>query len=171
MAETTSGSYLSLEYYVTYTNQIHLPKQGSSMRVLAVDFGLKRIGLAISEPRGTMALPYATLVKKDNSQLMDEIQAIVDKEGVECLVVGLPVGLNSEETLTTRQARNFAGRLGSMTSLPVYLEDERLSSSEAALRLKSMGLAGRKHKKVLDQIAATIILESFLASESVRDCQ
>ncbi len=171
MTETISGSYLSLWYYVFSTNQSYLPKQGLSVRVLAVDFGLKRIGLAISDPMGTMALPYATLVKKDNSQLMDEIQGIVDKEGVECLVVGLPMGLNGEETLTTRQARNFAGRLGRMTSLPVYLEDERLSSSEAALRLKSLGLTSRKHKKVLDQIAATIILESFLASQSARDCQ
>lgn len=136
------------------------------MRVLAIDFGLKRIGLALSDPGGTMALPYATLVKKDNSQLMHEIQDIVEQEGVDCLVVGLPMGLEGEETLTTRQARNFASRLGHITSLPVFLEDERLSSSEAALRLKESGVKGRKHKAILDQIAATIILESFLASQA-----
>ncbi|MBS3779843.1 MAG: Holliday junction resolvase RuvX, partial [Desulfovermiculus sp.] len=82
------------------------------MRVLALDFGLKRIGLALSDPEGRMALPYTTLIRKENSRLLAQIQDIVDQEKVECLVVGLPLGLNGEETLSTRQARNFARLLG-----------------------------------------------------------
>lgn len=136
------------------------------MRVLALDFGLKRIGLALSDPEGRMALPYTTLIRKDNSQLLARIQDIVDQEKVECLVVGLPLGLNGEKTLSTRQARNFARLLGRTISLPVYLQDETLTSSEASHRLNESGLRGRRQKKVLDQIAATIILESFLAEKA-----
>ena len=137
------------------------------MRVLALDFGLKRIGLALSDPEGRMALPYTTLIRKDNSQLLARIQDIVDQEKVECLVVGLPLGLNGEETLSTRQARNFARLLGRAISLPVYLQDETLTSSEASHRLNESGLRGRRQKKVLDQIAATIILESFLQEKAL----
>lgn len=136
------------------------------MRVLALDFGLKRIGLALSDPEGRMALPYTTLIRKDNSHLLARIQDIVDQEKVECLVVGLPLGLNGEETLSTRQARNFARLLGRAISLPVYLQDETLTSSEASHRLNESGLRGRRQKRVLDQIAATIILESFLAEKA-----
>ena len=137
------------------------------MRVLALDFGLKRIGLALSDPEGRMALPYTTLIRKDNSQLLARIQDIVDQEKVECLVVGLPLGLNGEETLSTRQARNFARLLGRATSLPVHLQDETLTSSEASHRLNESGLRGRRQKKVLDQLAATIILESFLEEKAL----
>jgi putative Holliday junction resolvase len=136
------------------------------VRVLALDFGLKRIGLALSDPEGRMALPYTTLIRKDNSHLLARIQDIVDQEKVECLVVGLPLGLNGEETLSTRQARNFARLLGRAISLPVYLQDETLTSSEASHRLNESGLRGRRQKRVLDQIAATIILESFLAEKA-----
>ena len=132
------------------------------MRVLAFDFGIKRIGLALSDPEGRLALPYSTLIKKDNTQLLAEIEDIVHREGVQGLVVGLPMGLHGQETLSTRQARNFARRLSRAISLPVYLQDETLTSSEAAHRLKASGLRGRRHKEVLDQLAATIILESFL---------
>jgi putative Holliday junction resolvase len=136
------------------------------VRVLALDFGLKRIGLALSDPEGRMALPYTTLIRKDNSHLLARIQDIVDQEKVECLIVGLPLGLNGEETLSTRQARNFARLLGRAISLPVYLQDETLTSSEASHRLNESGLRGRRQKRVLDQIAATIILESFLAEKA-----
>lgn len=136
------------------------------MRVLAVDFGLKRIGLAISDPNGRLALPYKTLVKKDNSQLMAQLKEIVDTEQVECLVVGLPLNLEGQETLSSRQARNFARRLEKVASVPVYLQDETLTSSEASQRLNASGLCGRRQKPVLDQMAAAIILESFLDSRS-----
>lgn len=138
------------------------------MRVLAVDFGLKRVGLAISDPNGRLALPYKTLVKKDNLQLMAQLKQIVDTEQVECLVVGLPLSLEGEETLSSRQARNFARRLGKVASVPVYLQDETLTSSEASQRLNESGLCGRRQKPVLDQMAAAIILESFLDSRSGR---
>ncbi|MFP4048577.1 MAG: Holliday junction resolvase RuvX [Desulfovermiculus sp.] len=137
------------------------------MRVLAVDFGLKRIGLALSDPNGRLALPYKTLVKKNNSQLMAQLKHIVDTEQVECLVVGLPLNLEGEETLSSRQAKNFARRLEIVASVPVHLQDETLTSSEASRRLGDSGLCGRRQKPVLDQMAAVIILESFLSS--VRD--
>jgi putative Holliday junction resolvase len=138
------------------------------VRVLAVDFGLKRVGLALSDPNGRLALPYKTLVKKDNSQLMAQLKQIVDTEQVECLVVGLPLSLEGEETLSSRQARNFARRLEKAASVPVYLQDETLTSSEASRRLNESGLCGRRQKPVLDQMAAAIILENFLNSQSDR---
>ena len=134
------------------------------MRILAIDYGQKRIGLALSDRQGHMALPYTTLLKKETSALFQHLQEIIQSEEVQCLVVGLPVGLDGEETLSTRQARNFAQRLGRLTSLPVHLQDETLSSAEAAQRLHQTGMKGKKKKAVLDQMAAVIILESFLQS-------
>jgi len=132
------------------------------MKILAVDFGLKRLGLAVSDVSGTMALPHSTLTKTDNRTLFAEILKVLNEEGIETVVVGIPYGLEGEHTLSTRQARNFVQRLKRRTGLPVVMVDETLSSAEAEQRLSRAGLSRRQQQPVLDQVAAQVILETYL---------
>lgn len=132
------------------------------MRYLGIDFGLKRIGLAISDKQGKMVFPYKTIIKKDNEQLFSELQKIFIKEKIQAIVVGLPQGLNGEFTLSTRQVLNFIHRLNKISSLPVYTINESLSTEEANEKLKKAKVPPKKRKSILDQQAAVIILENFL---------
>lgn len=136
------------------------------MRALGIDFGTKRVGLAISDPTGTLASPYKTIVRTTRDALFDELVEIIHNEGVQAVVVGLPLSLDGDDTLTTRQARNFAESLARRIEQPVHLMDERLSSAEAEHELRAAGMKRRKKKMALDQQAATIILRSWLESAS-----
>ena len=135
------------------------------MRALGIDFGLKRVGLALSDPTGTLVSPYRTIERTTRDALFDELAEIILKESVDTIVVGLPLALDGEDTLTTRQARNFAESLGRRTDLPLHLMDERLSSAQAEEELNAAGLRGKKRKMALDSQAAVIILRSWLESE------
>ena len=135
------------------------------MRALGIDFGLKRVGLAVSDSTGTLASPYKTIVRTTRDRLFDELLQIMEKESIEAVVVGLPLSLEGKDTLTTRQARNFAQSLGRRTALPIHLMDERLSSAEAEHELNDADLRGAKRKTALDSQAAVVILRSWLDSE------
>jgi len=134
------------------------------MRVLGIDFGLKRVGLALTDPMGAMAFPFRTVERTTRDALFEELARVLDSEKVEAIVVGLPLNLDGSDSMTTRQARNFAQSLSRRTDLPIHLMDERLSSAAAEEELIEAGLTKRaKRKKVLDQQAAVRILESWLA--------
>ncbi|GAB6175746.1 Holliday junction resolvase RuvX [Desulfobaculum senezii] len=135
------------------------------MRILAIDFGLKRVGLALTDGLGMMAFPYKTIVRTTRDKLFAELSEILEKENVTAIVLGLPLSLDGEETLITRQVYNFKASLARRTDLPIHYMDERLSSVEAEEQLKEVGLRRKKRKTVLDQQAAVRILESYLAQE------
>ena len=103
-----------------------------------------------------------TIERTTRDALFAELLEIISGEGVEAVVVGLPVGLEGQDTLTTRQARNFAESLGRRIDLPIHLVDERLSSCAAEEELKEAGLWGKKRKAVLDSQAAVLILRTWL---------
>ena len=132
------------------------------MRALGIDFGLKRVGLAVCDPTGTLVSPLKTIERGTRNALFDELAEIIVKESVEIIVVGLPLSLDGEETLTTRQARNFADRQGRRTDVPVKLMDERLTSAQAEEELNAAGIRGKKKKMALDSQAAVVILRSWL---------
>ncbi|WP_419785168.1 Holliday junction resolvase RuvX [Pseudodesulfovibrio sp.] len=134
------------------------------MRVLGIDFGLKRVGLALSDVTGTLVSPYRTIERTTRNALFDELAEILQKESVQAIVIGLPVSLEGEDTLTTRQVRNFADSLARRTELPIHLMDERLSSAQAEEELNAAGLRGKKRKAVLDSQAAAVILRSWFES-------
>lgn len=136
------------------------------MRVLGVDFGLKRVGLAVSDRAGILASPLRTIERGTRDELFAELTALIEREAVEAVVVGLPLGLDGQETLTTRQARNFAESLKRRITLPVHLVDERLTSAAAEEELKEAGLCGRKRKQALDSQAAVHILRAWLERPS-----
>lgn len=132
------------------------------MRALGIDFGTKRVGLATSDPTGTLCSPFKTIERTTRQALFDELLEIIQDEAIEAIVVGLPLSLDGEDTLTTRQARNFAQSLARRTPVPVHLWDERLSSAEAETELDMAGVFGTKRKKALDSQAAVIILRSWI---------
>ncbi|GAB6887291.1 Holliday junction resolvase RuvX [Desulfothermus okinawensis JCM 13304] len=136
------------------------------MKYLGIDFGQKRVGLAISTKDERIVLPYKTLTYTSREKLILEITKIIETEHIQGVVVGLPVGLDGKETLSTRQARNFIKHLKKQVDLPVNFVDESYSSYEAEDRLKSRGMSSKKIKKVVDQMAAVEILNTYLLSRN-----
>jgi putative Holliday junction resolvase len=132
------------------------------MRVLGIDFGLRRIGLAISDPEGEMAFPLKTIFKQTREQAFQEIRNTVIQRGVEAVALGLPLDLEGRRTLSTQQAENFRKELSARLSLPVYMVDESCTSAQAEAKLREAGVPPKKRKALLDQQAAVEILESFL---------
>ncbi|MDR3640730.1 MAG: Holliday junction resolvase RuvX [Humidesulfovibrio sp.] len=132
------------------------------MRVLGIDYGQVRIGLAMTDPEGRMAFARPALKRTTRDALFAALAALVEAEGVEAVVVGLPLTLDGEDSLTTRQARNFAESLARRITAPVHLMDERLSSAAAQAQLKEAGLCSRKMKSRLDSQAAVQILETWI---------
>lgn len=140
--------------------------------ILGIDYGLERTGLAITDPGGVMAFPLKTLRLSDfksRGALLDAIAACALKEKAEIIVIGLPAFANGQENLTCRQIRNIAKRLKHRIELPIIFEPEFLSSRQALADLREAGR--RNTKEVLDQQAACIILESFLAAQSSQKSQ
>ena len=136
------------------------------MKFVGVDYGLARTGLAVSDPEGRLAFPLMTLRLEDFSDRKAFLAALAERiveAGAEAVVVGLPLTLDGEESLTTRQIRNVTERLKRRVSLPFFFMLEALSSQEAWSDLREAGLKMRKRKAVLDQQAAVRILSSFLS--------
>ena len=132
------------------------------LRALGIDYGAKRIGLALSDPEGRVALPLQTLARKDDRSAAREIAAIARREEVGRLVVGEPVGLDGTRGEAAERARRFADRLAALTGLPVEMVNESLTSVEAAERLRAAGVDPRRHPGRLDAVAAQILLQEAL---------
>ncbi|MBU4524683.1 MAG: Holliday junction resolvase RuvX [Desulfomicrobium sp.] len=133
------------------------------MKILGIDYGQKRIGLAIVQ--GTMAFPFKTLEKSTRDKLFTDLMAIIESEGVQAIVLGLPLDMEGAETLTTRQTLNFRDSLARRTSLPIHLVNEALTSFDARERLREAGVPQHRHKEMLDQMAAVCILETYLRNQ------
>ena len=134
------------------------------MRILGIDYGTKRIGIAISDPLGITASGVAVLGKGENfDQDILEIKKIIKKyEGVDQIVVGLPKTLRGEVGFAASAVLEFVGALKKEFKLAVETWDERLSTAEAEKMLIAAGLSREKRKKVIDQSAAANILQGYL---------
>ena len=130
------------------------------MKYLAIDYGQKRTGIAVSDSGGSMAFPRRTIQMRTREAFFEELLALLEAEAPDALVIGLPVNLDGEET--TRQTRNFAKNLKKKTPLPIFWMEEALSSFEAEIDLRQAGRSAAKSRAVLDQQAAVRILQSFL---------
>ncbi|WP_461834345.1 Holliday junction resolvase RuvX [Desulfothermus sp.] len=137
------------------------------MKYLAIDYGQKRVGLAISTSNEKLILPYKTLIYTSRKKLVSDITYIVDTENIQGIVIGLPIGINGEETLITRQVKNLVRDLKKRLDVPVYLVDESYSSYSAEQNLKSRGMSAKKIKKVVDQQAAVDILTTYFSSKNL----
>jgi putative Holliday junction resolvase len=134
-------------------------------RRIAIDVGTKRIGVAVSDFHGILASPLATInAEQEVSVVWNEILENAPEEFLE-VYVGLPIGLSGNETKSTENATDFASKLASLVTIPVYLVDERLSTSLANQQLREVGKSQRDARSSIDQMAAVAILEYALDIE------
>lgn len=138
------------------------------MRVLAIDLGSVRVGVAVSDELGLMAHPRAPLPGQDASVLLAAVRRLATEEGVDQFLVGLPRHLNGTEGRGARDARRFAAALRRETGLPVTLVDEWLSTREAHARLREGGNKQRDTRTRIDSAAAAVLLQSWLDARSAR---
>ncbi|HMF94535.1 MAG TPA: Holliday junction resolvase RuvX [Vicinamibacterales bacterium] len=136
-------------------------------RVLAVDVGARRVGLAISDASATLARPLETIVVKSGADAVDRVaRRLVDlaaeDDGLAMIIVGLPVHLDGTPSAESARVRAFITQLATRTTLPIAVEDERLTSREAENRLAVRERDWRKRKLKLDAAAAAIILQDYL---------
>ena len=132
------------------------------MRALGIDFGEKRIGLAVSDPEGRLAVPLTTLARRNDRSALRQIAEIVRREGIGRLVLGEPLDLEGRRGPAAERARRFGARLAEMTGLPLELVNESLTSVEAAGRLRQAGVATRRQPERIDAVAAQILLQEVL---------
>jgi len=140
------------------------PKNRTKMRYLAIDYGTKRTGLAICDAAETISSPLTVL--HGQKGLLKKISDIVEAEDVGAVVVGLPLNMTGTESAQTNLARKFAEKLKGQLSVPVHLQDERLSSFGAEEKLAPAEFTRRKRKKRIDAVAAAEILEAFLEQQT-----
>ena len=141
------------------------------MRVLGVDLGSKRIGIAASDRSGTIATPL-TVLKRSGSLPNDykAIARIVEEEEAVAVVIGLPLNMDGSEGSAARNARIEAERLATVVGVPVYIHDERRSTVEADRVLMERNMNAQKRRKVVDKVAAAVILQSWLDSRQIDAC-
>jgi putative holliday junction resolvase len=137
------------------------------MRVLGVDVGARRVGLAVSDPSRTLARPLATLKVRSASDAVDRVVAAIlalsaEDDGLDMVVVGMPARLDGTPTTQTSHVIEFVQALRLRTSLAIMTEDERLTSREAESRLAIGERDWRKRKDKLDAAAAAILLQDYL---------
>jgi putative Holliday junction resolvase len=131
-------------------------------RLLGVDTGTVRVGLAITDPDRKIAFPLAIYPRRNREADAAYFRKLVDEEAVGQLIVGLPVHLSGQEGVKAAEARAFGQWLGEVTGLPVIYYDERFTTVEAESALWSAGLTHRQRKDRRDKVAAQILLQSYL---------
>lgn len=138
------------------------------MKILGVDYGTRRVGLAVSDESQTLARELAVLSPKN---FFTRLPVLLAENEVKKIVVGLPLNMSGEDTDKTREAREFAERLKTAANLPVEFFDERLSSAMAGSIADAGQASGRGHAgaKNIDSLAAQIILQSYLNRSLNRD--
>jgi putative pre-16S rRNA nuclease len=132
-------------------------------RVLALDLGEVRIGVAISDPARTVALPHGTVKVVGGVEDLKAVAALAREVGAAEVVVGHPRSLSGERGGAAMRAEQFADGLRLFVDVPVHLQDERLSTAEAEGRLRAAGAGGRDRRRTVDATAAAVILEAYLA--------
>jgi putative Holliday junction resolvase len=135
------------------------------MRVLGIDPGLRRVGVALSDEDGRIALPLSTLARRGDPALLDALASLVQEHGASCVVVGLPLRLDGGDSESTRRARALAAALSARVTAQVVLWDERLSTAQAERSLREAAVRARDQRAVVDQVAATLILQSYLDAQ------
>jgi putative Holliday junction resolvase len=133
-------------------------------RILALDVGMRRIGLAVSDPLGITAQGLETLQRKNKRTDLEKLEAVIRRYEVRELVVGLPLRMSGAEGIQSEKMTLFAEELRRRFQLPVHLWDERLTSAEAHRILRDAELSIEKRAKAVDRMAAVLILQNFLES-------
>ena len=134
------------------------------MRIMGIDFGDARTGIAVSDEMNILVGDAWTLNQRSPELVAEEIAAEAAKRGVQRLVLGLPKNMDGSEGPRAEKCREFAELLGTKTDLPIVMWDERRSSIEAHAILHANGKKEKKHRKTVDAVAASLILEAYLGT-------
>lgn len=134
----------------------------TDQRYLGVDYGKRRIGVAISDPTGLIARPLTTLTVTGDNDAVTQLATLVSEHDPAGVVVGLPISMSGNRSASTGAVEGFVQKLKTAITVAVYLEDERLSSHQAEEILHAHGKRIKGNKEKIDRMAAAIILQSFL---------
>jgi putative Holliday junction resolvase len=138
------------------------------VRLLAVDFGETRIGLAVSDETGGLVVPVGAVGRRSDAGAAEAVAAAARERGVARIVVGHPVRGGGAETLLARRARNFARRLAGVSGLPVDLHGEALTTRAAEEALEAAGLSPARRRAARDAEAAAVLLRDYLSVRGER---
>ncbi len=134
-------------------------------RILAIDYGRVRHGLAVSDGLGMASHPLAALQRKNPAQDLRHLSRVIDDRDIRRIVLGLPLNMDGSEGPMSKEVRKFGDLLGAELSLPVDYEDERLSTDEAESLLMDRGLRPSERRRLRDSLAAAVILQTLLDRE------
>ena len=130
-------------------------------RILGVDYGESRIGLALSDNTKCIAFPLKTIKNKNIDFLLDFFKRLNTEKNIESIVIGLPLGMDGKDTHQTKKVRIFSKSMA-ILGLPIFFQDERLTSISAKRSLIKQNIKTGHNKEKIDEIAATIFLQQFL---------
>lgn len=142
-----------------------LYKGGVSLRILGIDLGDKTIGLAVSDPTGLLSQPVKTIRRMDIEHDMEAVKQAIGEYDVGRIVIGLPKNMNGSIGPQSEKILQFVELLKEATGMEVVLWDERLTTVAAERALLEADLSRKKRKKVIDSVAASIILQGYLESQ------
>ena len=134
-------------------------------RSLGVDYGERRVGLAISDPLNIFAKPFKTIDRIIHPDFINEILIVINENSIQNIVVGIPFNMKGEDSKQTIIVREFVKELELQTERPIFLQDERLSSKSAEQSLILQKKSPSKNKAQIDSTAACLILQEFLDSK------
>ena len=138
-------------------------------RLLGLDFGTKTIGLAVSDPLGITAQGMPTLRRKNKRTDLEMLARVIDEFAVAEIVIGLPLRMSGAEGTMAEKVHDFVAVLRKQFDLPVHLWDERLTSAEANRVLRASEMSIKRRGEVVDQLAAVLILQSFMEARKTRE--
>ena len=142
--------------------EVFIEKIKKKSRLIGIDPGGKRIGIAISDENKIVATPYTTLVKKDYSNFLTETKKIIDENNIKGIVIGNPLNMDGSPSPSSQSAKDLAINLSKNISIPITLWDERLSSEGSFKLMGSLDVNSSKKRETLDKNAATFILQGFI---------
>lgn len=140
----------------------------SGGRILAIDYGTRRIGLAVSDALGITAQGLPTLTRRRLRDDLEHIRKLVEDHSVERVILGNPIGMSGGKTAMAERVEAFARKLRRRLACPVELWDERLTSVEAHRLLRESGMGIEKRRRAADRVAASLLLETYLDRRALR---
>ncbi|HPB70008.1 MAG TPA: Holliday junction resolvase RuvX [Syntrophales bacterium] len=132
------------------------------MRIMGMDYGEKRIGIALSDELGLTAQGLPTIVRKNRRQVLEAIGDLIARYGVERIVLGYPIRLDGSEAVQCAKVNRFAATLRASFDLPVIRQDETLTTREAEDLMREAGLRRERRRRSVDRVAASLILQGYL---------
>ena len=136
-------------------------------RFLAIDFGEKRVGLALSDPTKIIAKPFKSISYTNQDDLLNKISLIIEQKNVEKIILGLPIGLKGQQTAQTNRVFEFYNLIKDKNDIKIVMEDERLSSVSAKKSLVLQNIKTGHNKALIDETAAAIFLQLYLDKNNI----